>query len=395
MHRRNSSSLGVFLLLYSLAPVPGKALEDEGDTQQRLEEIRTAIDTLDQEVTTARDENRALEAQLRQTELEIGRIAQQVSAISASVRKKNAQLTALRTQRESLTAKLSEQHARLAGNIRGLYAIARQDPLKMLLNQQDAARLTRTIRYASYLHRAHAQQISALRSTVKQLQISANDIERESASLEALQQVLTHTQGQLQQQREARAAVLAAVAARVTEGDKRLAQLRANERQLNTVLASIRRELADIPGTLDKREDFATLKNRLPWPTEGPILRAFGTPRGAGSLKWQGVLIGNQAGHSVHAVSSGRVAFADWLRGFGLMLIIDHGDGYMSLYGHNQSLQKATGDWVETGDIVASVGNSGGNQQPGLYFEIRRRGIPQDPARWCRGTSPPDRGTRL
>ena len=395
MHLRSGSSVGILLLPCLLAPAPIMALEDERETQRRLEEVRAAISALDQEISSAREENRALESQLRQTEVAIGRIAQQLSAIKASVTEKQAVLTELRKQRETLTTKLNAQHARLAANIRGLYAIARQDPLKILLNQQDAARLTRTIRYANYFQRAHAQQIAALRHTVEQLQKSARDIERESANLEALQKVLIDTQSQLEQQRQARATVLAAVAARLRQGDEQLAQLRANERQLNTVLASIRRELADIPQTLDEQEDFTALKNRLSWPTEGPILRTFGTPRGAGNLKWHGVLIGNETGRSVRAVYAGRVAFADWLRGFGLLLILDHGNGCMSLYGHNQSLHHATGDWVETGEVIASVGNSGGNQQPGLYFEIRRLGIPLDPVLWCRGTSPPHRDARL
>ena len=395
MHRRNQSTFVIWGTLCALATIQGNALEDERDAQQRLDEIRAAIDELDQKVTTARGENRALEAQLRQTELEIGRIAQQISAITASVREKNARLALLRQQREKLAAELSEQQAKLAADIRGLYAIVRQDPLKMLLNQHDASRLARTLRYANYLHQAHAKRLEGLRRTGQQLQDSVSEIERESANLQALQGVLRDTQGQLERQRAARAVVLAAVAARVSDGDKRLADLRANERQLNTVLARIRRELADIPSTLDGRQPFATLKNRLPWPTEGAIVRAFGTPRGSGTLKWQGVVIGNEVGRHVRAVSPGRVAFADWLRGFGLMVIIDHGSGYMSLYGHNQSLRKTTGDWVETGDVIASVGNSGGNQQPGLYFESRRRGVPLDPVLWCRGTMPPNQGARL
>ena len=148
-------------------------------------------------------------------------------------------------------------------------------------------------------------------------------------------------------------------------------------------MAGLARELADIPATETRQMPFRKLKGKLPWPSVGNIRHKFGTPRGSGGLSWKGVLVTARPGTPVYAISHGRVAFADWLRGFGLLMIIEHGDGYMSLYGHSESLFKDVGDWVETGALIGKVGDTGGREMSSLYFEIRHLGTPVDPVRWC------------
>jgi len=161
-----------------------------------------------------------------------------------------------------------------------------------------------------------------------------------------------------------------------------LERLRENEHRLESLLEELRAQPA--PDMTQEVIAFDELKGRLPWPARGSLASKFGTPRKSGALKWQGVIIAAAGGQDVTAISRGRVVYADWLRHFGLLLIIDHGNGYMSLYGHNQSLFKERGDWVEAGETIASVGDSGGHAETGLYFEIRRRGTPVNPVQWCR-----------
>ena len=172
---------------------------------------------------------------------------------------------------------------------------------------------------------------------------------------------------------------------------KQLSQLRKDERALKRILKSLTDLLSDIPGSLTNVKSFGQLKGQLPWPSGGKLTTRFGTARGDSGKRWSGVIIGTQRGDDVRAIARGRVAFSDWLRGYGLLLILDHGDGYMSLYGHNESVYRDTGEWVESGQVIASVGDSGGQHHTGLYFEIRRDGKPINPVKWCLNGKPPVR----
>jgi septal ring factor EnvC (AmiA/AmiB activator) len=161
-------------------------------------------------------------------------------------------------------------------------------------------------------------------------------------------------------------------------------QLKANQSALEKVLRAVQESMADLPANLGN-SPFASLQGKLKWPAQGRMVHHFGAYREQGALRWNGVLIAAPPGSPVRAVHHGRVVFADWMRGFGNLIIVDHGGGYMSLYGHNESLLKGPGDWVRGGETLATSGNSGGQSQAGLYFEIRHKGTPVNPARWCRG----------
>ena len=169
-----------------------------------------------------------------------------------------------------------------------------------------------------------------------------------------------------------------------TQGS-RLKKFVADEQQLQQLLKEIRNIMPSMLTEIDKRETFSKRRGQLKWPVKGKVKRIFGKSRQAANLKWNGVLISSNEGNNVRAISHGRVAYADWLRGYGMLVIIDHGDGYMTLYGYNQALYKETGDWVEEGEVIASVGRSGGQLKSGLYFEVRVKGQPSNPAKWCRG----------
>ena len=236
--------------------------------------------------------------------------------------------------------------------------------------------------YYAYFNRARAKRIERLRFDLARLSEIEAGLAREREALERLEGENRAAIAALEAQREERRLFLTKLGDDLQRQETRLARLRDDERALTELLASLSRELADIPLKLEEDRPFSAQRGRLPWPVTGRVRHRFGTPRGEGDLTWQGVVITAPAGAPVTAVSRGRVAFADWLRGFGLLLILDHGDGYMSLYGYNQTLLKDVGDWVSTGEKIAHVGDSGGRQDVGLYFEIRHRGTPRNPARW-------------
>ncbi len=189
---------------------------------------------------------------------------------------------------------------------------------------------------------------------------------------------------QLELAGEKRERIIAALNLQLQSKAQELEGLQANEKQLQSLLIELQDVLADIPLDPAANTPFSSRKGKLPWPATGRISASFGSTREVGKLRWDGVLIEAPEGREVRSVHYGRVAFADWLRGFGLLLIIDHGDGYMSLYGYNQSLFKETGEWVEAGEVIAQVGSSGGRSSTGVYFGIRHNGEPVDPKGWCK-----------
>jgi septal ring factor EnvC (AmiA/AmiB activator) len=184
-------------------------------------------------------------------------------------------------------------------------------------------------------------------------------------------------------QRRQRKELLAELGKKIKNQENTLTDLETSRGRIENLLKSLGELLADIPTSPSETRPFVSLKGKLPWPVNGPFMGSFGQPKNYGNLKWNGVLIQAELGTPVHVVSHGRVAFADWLQGFGFIIIIDHGEGYMSLYGHNESLFKQTGDWVQANEVIATAGDSGGQLLTGVYFEIRSRGKPVDPSKWC------------
>ena len=170
---------------------------------------------------------------------------------------------------------------------------------------------------------------------------------------------------------------------KIKNQENTLSSLEGSRARIENLLKSLGELLADIPGNPSENQPFAAQKGKLPWPAKGSFLSKFGQSKNQGDLKWNGVLIKANFGTPVQVISHGRVAFSDWLQGFGFITIIDHSDGYMSLYGNSESLFKQTGDWVSAGDVIATAGDSGGQPQSGVYFEIRSRGKPVNPAKWC------------
>ena len=228
--------------------------------------------------------------------------------------------------------------------------------------------------------------IRRIAGTVDELEALEAKTAEEALDISTIRDEKRQGLAELERQRAARADAVRALAERIRDRESRAAQLRVDERRLVTLVTALRTELADVALEIRDTSPFGELRGKLPWPVNGALLARYGAPRDGSGLTWQGMLIGAPAGEPIRSIHRGRVAYADWLRGFGLLLIIEHGDGFMSLYGHNETLTREPGDWVESGEIIATVGDSGGHLQSALYFEIRRTGKPVNPRRWCAGS---------
>ena len=265
----------------------------------------------------------------------------------------------------------------------------REPLVKMLLNQQQPDQMARLLRYQEYFQRARSERVSEIRQDLEELLEVSLAVEQSRRDLERRREAVNRQQQKLRGARDERQRALERLTARLGEREQELESLKEDEARLEQLLRDMDRALSDIPAN-PSGAPFGQLAGQLPWPISGDIKISFGSRREAG-LRWNGVLIAADAGAPVRAIHPGRVVFSDWLRGYGLMTIVDHGNRYLSLYGHNQSLLRDVGDWVSTGDTLALAGDSGGQQTSGIYFELRHDGKPVDPGRWCnaRVTLPP------
>lgn len=338
--------------------------------------------------------------------------------------------------RKKLQSARIEQQRLIAIQARAAYQNGRQEYLKLLLNQQNPEKFARTLTYYDYLSQARLEQLKSFNETLRQLANVEKDIALQQAQLLVQKSSLDSQRDELDKVRQERQQVLAKLSDDVKARDQKLAAREQDQADLSKVLKTIEETLArqareaeearqkaliaqqeaekkrlreaqaaadadatdaprkpvkSTPGALVSSSGetfggpFASSRGKLPWPVDGRLLARFGETRGDDArTKWDGVMISASAGSQVHAVHGGRVVFADWLRGAGLLVILDHGNGFLSLYGHNQTLLKSAGDVVKAGESISTVGNSGGQDTPALYFAIRQQGHPSDPAQWCR-----------
>jgi septal ring factor EnvC (AmiA/AmiB activator) len=368
-------------------PVAAAALQrshvDATEARAQLEALRHQIARIARQVSQGQAERDRLTRQLRATEESVGKARAALDALArrrAATAAQRAQLEARKARRE---ADLARQRKALAGQLRAAYLIGRQEPLKLLLNQGDPARAGRMFVYYSYFSRARAQQIHAVEADLRQIGELDAQLQAQDATLAGLQQAQQSQVSTLKQARAHRLQVLASISARTRTRAARLALLKRQQQDLETLLARLRRAAASLPQAQLGNYPFARLRGRLLRPVAGRVIASYGQVR-AGGLKWQGDLFATARDAPVHAVSQGRVIYADWLAGLGLLIIIDHGDGFMSLYGHNARLYESVGQRVAAGQTIAQAGDSGGGSRPELYFEIRKDGKPLNPQIWLR-----------
>lgn len=354
----------------------------ETQTKQKLEQIRVEIHKLAEEQrSTAAKRNDATNA-LRDADLKIAALAKTVRGIDQQLSGQQAKLDGLLVQQSALDVKLKDQRDALAALLRSAYAMGRDEELKLLLAQDHIDDISRMLAYYRYFERARVHEIDGLLQDLQALAQLQADIERETVALKASRDERAIQAQLLDGEREQRHQLLGELDAALKDQTVRLAALGKDEKALVDLLAKLRDIFADIPQHLAGAEPFADLRGRLNWPLRGKIVERFGATAVDGERSSQGLLIAAKDGSEVRAVSHGRVVYADWLRGYGLLLIIDHGEGYLSLYGYNETLLKEAGDWVDAGEVVATSGDSGGRKTAGLYFELRRDGKPLDPSAW-------------
>lgn len=367
----------IFLCISLQTPL---ALSDDASEAQ-LNTLKQRIGKLEKWLNSAKGEKASLQKELRNSERKIGHIASQLKTLTQELKNTQSRIDKLRQQRNQLLAESDKQSAQIAEQVRAAYGIGRREYLKVLLNLEQPAELARTLRYYDYFNRARAEQIEQYTETVRQIEHNETQINQQQLSLQRSRQALEKQHQALKSNKQQRHKVLLGLQGDISKKGQQLNKMQGDRQRLEELLSSVEQAIADLD-LPDATTPIKTLKGKLPWPTEGKIVRSFGSRDSSSGSRWNGVLIRAKEGKEVHAIHYGRVVFADWLRGFGLLLIIDHGNGYMSLYGHNQSLYKQTGDWVSSQDVISSVGNSGGQNSAGLYFEIRRNGKPQNPKGW-------------
>ncbi|MBI1732528.1 MAG: peptidoglycan DD-metalloendopeptidase family protein [Gammaproteobacteria bacterium] len=366
-----------------LATVPADAAQEGVPAEgEKLEQVRERIRDVQSGIAAARDEAEALQLELQQAEAAAAGLRAQLEEVERDAGDRERRLTELRRQAEEQQRLLTRESGRLGRQIRIAYMAGREDYLKLLLNQEDPALVGRMLAYHDYFNRARLRKIQSIGRSMDDLARVQVEIQDESARLDVLRQQQLVKLGELDRYRQSRRDIIARIHAHISDQDRDLRRLRKNERELSSLLNRIH-ERKPAVAEFEEQTPFASLKGRLSWPLQGRVITPFGALRKGGRMRSQGVTLAAAAGQDVHAVSDGRVVFADWFRNLGLLLIVDHGSGYMSLYGHNEALLKKAGDLVSAGEVIGRAGDTGGADESALYFEIRRDGAPQDPTLWC------------
>jgi septal ring factor EnvC (AmiA/AmiB activator) len=374
------TALGLVLLV--LAPALG-AQDSGGELaqikEQELADVQERISKLKLSMDEAAAERDRLTGELQEIEIAIAEQRTRIKEIERDQRytaSKKQKLDAELAERE---AHLDAESEALAAQVRAAYMSGSQEKIKLLLNQHDPATLGRLMAYYRYLNDYRADNIGAVIEEIRKLDELRSQIAAEEARLAQLARKRYDELGRLNTSLEGRRDLLASLRRKISDSGKEVERLAAQEKDLSRLITELTSILSDYP--ISSEQPFSELRGRLTWPVAGTLLHDFGQPR-AGGIKWNGVVLAAPRGREVRAVYHGRVAFADWLAGMGLLVIVDHGDGYMTLYGYNETILKNTGDWVAPGDVIATVGDSGGQAQASLYFELRRGKRPEDPRRW-------------
>jgi len=371
----------VWLFLY-LGLIGSLSASEETDVENELSALRETLKNIE---TTWRASRTAL----TETELALSKADAAVSRQVTELRRTQQREAETQTQIDLLTGHKSElmrqrdeELLQVKQHIRAAARMGATSPLKVMLNQEDPNSVARVARYFGYFAEARLESTRALEATLAELADSEVQLQEETKALAEQRELARVQRDELQEKRSDARAIVARYTAEFDSIDTRLSQLRANEQDLIDLLESLRASIFDI-GQPNEVVPFASRKGQLALPLEGPLIKRFGELRPEGRVKWTGVLIEAELGTPVKAIHYGRVVFADWLRGFGLLMIISHDNGYMSLYGHNQVLLVEPGEWVNPGQIIGETGTSGGQPLPTTYFEIRAAGQPIDPMLWC------------
>lgn len=373
----------VFISCNSPAEI-NNATQAAEEKAAKLQSLKIHIKETEKDIQYAVSEKTSLQQELKQNEINAGQVAARIKAIQRDSSEKKKRLAILNQQRSEQEKLLSNERKILAQQIRSAYIGGRNDYLKLLLNQEDPAKVGRMMAFYDYHNRARSHHITNAITKLQTLHDLEKSISEENSVLESLQQEESKRMQEFNRSREMRESIMLRLEGFISEKGEELENLTTQADELEKLLGNLDKNKGSNIHFFEDIPPFHTMKGKMRWPIEGKLIRRFGTTKKGGDLKWEGVLIEAASGTDVKAINNGKVVFADWFRNLGLLIIIEHGDGYMSLYGHNESLLKKQGDWVLTGENIANVGDSGGQNQTGLYFEIRNKGKPVNPGLWCR-----------
>jgi len=352
-------------------------------TQKQLKELKSRMSKLEQRLNTARGEQGKLQAELARTERRISNLLGEIRDLERKITQSRQQLAELQSRELALSQELDQHKQQLAEQIRASYSIGENSSLRMLLALDSIEESERMLTYYNYFHQARTERINSYLVLLEDLKQTREARTQENTRLQTSREQLERRQQALSEARRSQQQTLAQLKKEIKTGESQLSRLNQDQKRLETLIKEVEQALADIPMPQSgQARDFREMRAKLSWPVRGKLLKQFSTRPDADGIKWNGIFIQSDRGTPVKAVHPGRVVFADWLRGFGLLVIVDHGKGYMSLYGSNQALYKQPGDWVQSGETLGSVGASGGQAESGLYFEIRHKGEPQNPLHW-------------
>ena len=359
--------------------------QDAKKTAADLKALKTEIEKVSSQVRTDKAAKDRLARELRTAEMSVSGVRRSLEDLREQRAENARKRAALAEDKRKRQADLARERESLAGQLRAAYLIGSEEPLKLLLNQKDPSRAGRMFAYYSYFGRARAEQIDRINTNLSEIDRLDRDMAATDERLAGIETERKAELGKLDNARTERGKVLASLQTESKERAQSLERMKREQGALEKLLNELKRAIQRFPP--DNSTEFGRLRGKLAWPVQGRLTARFGETRG-GSVKWDGVLLSVERGAEVRAVYSGRVVYADWLPGLGLLTIVDHGDGYLSLYGHNERLYKAVGESVAAGDPIAAAGDSGGSSRPELYFEIRKAGKPVDPRPWFRNADP-------
>jgi murein hydrolase activator len=403
--------LGVALLM--LTTSPAEAARKKAPPSEELKALRGRINELQKDIAKKEDTKSEVTDDLKESEKEISETNRTLSELALEQKEATGELSALQTKTGALKSNVVKHQADLEKVIKNQYQSGGDDALKLLLNGQDPAQVSRHMHYYSYISKARAESIQGLKTDIAQLKIAEDETRAAAKELAELQAEEARQKKKLLTERQKRKNLLDKISSQIKTQKREVGKLKQDEARITQLVERLAKMLAQKkkkpkaskpdaaqtapdnvkPGAPviqnDEEPDdsfrgttFASLRGKLKLPVRGELANRYGSPREGGGLTWKGLFIRATEGAGVKAVADGRVVYADWLRGFGNLMILDHGNGYMSLYGNNESLLKQVGTTIKPGDTIASVGNSGGNPESGLYFEIRHQGKTLDPLPW-------------
>ena len=405
-----------FVLLALIWPLCASANQADR-TQSELAALKQRLQTLQQEFRSTQAHRREAADELGQSERAISSALRQLRQLDGERQRAQTDLQALTQQTDATTARIRAQQAHLAQALKAAYQRGQGDALKLMLNGADPNQAARDLRYLAHLSRARHETIEALRADLAKLAALQQQTEQKSTELAQLQKAREAEQKKLLADKRAREQVLQKLSVQIQQQRREISNLKRDERSLTQLVERLNRLMAqqaararaaqqaqknqkdgknaasqprrgvvttETPVAFRSDKPFSGLKGSLRLPVAGELMNRFGAPREGGGVSWKGLFIRAAEGAAVKAIAAGQVVFAEWLRGFGNLIIVDHGEGYMSLYSNNESLYKQVGERVQPGDAIAAVGNSGGQPDPGLYFEMRHQSRPVNPLLWVK-----------